>query len=171
MAARTALILALALAGTSPVAAMELSSPDIKQGTAIGLPQVYSKCGGGNASPALSWRGAPAGTKSFAITAFDPDAHGGWWHWIVYNIPANVTSMGAGAPPGAFEQGRNDFGNNEYDGPCPPPGSGTHHYEFTVWALGTPTLPTEGATEGKIVGPYLQTHALAHATLTATYER
>lgn len=155
----------------SQAAALELSSPEVAPGSTFALSHVYSECGGGNVAPVLAWKGAPAGTKSFVVTMFDPDAHGsGWWHWIVYNIPASVTGISGGVPADA-RQGRNDFGKAEYDGPCPPPGSGVHHYQMTVWALSTPTLPTEGATEGEIVGPYLKTHALASATLTATYER
>jgi Raf kinase inhibitor-like YbhB/YbcL family protein len=170
MGKAAALVLGASLVAATQAAAMELSSPGVAPGSTFALSHVYSECGGGNLPPALNWNGAPAGTKSFVVTMFDPDAHGGWWHWIVYNIPPSVMAISGGAPPGARE-GRNDFGKTEYDGPCPPPGSGVHHYQMTVWALGTPTLPTEGATEGKIIGPYLQAHALASATLTATYER
>ena len=177
MAARTALILTLALAGASPVAAMELSSPDIKQGTAVGLPQVYSKCGGGNASPALSWRGAPAGTKSFAITAFDPDAHGGWWHWIVYNIPPGTSALPAGAgdpkkgqmAAGAV-QGRNDYGSVGYGGPCPPPGK-PHHYNFTLYALKVAKLEVPQGASAALIGFNARAHALGEAKLTGMYGR
>ena len=166
-------IIAAAVIGlgmTLPAQAMELTSRDIAPGSTIALSHVYSECGGDNMAPMLSWRGAPAGTKSFALTVFDPDAPGGWWHWIVYDIPPTTTGIDGTMPTGARE-GRNDFGKAEYDGPCPPPGSGPHHYQFTIWALGTAALPTEGATEGETVGPYLKTHALASATLTAFYER
>ena len=169
----------LALGGffgfAAQASAMELASPDVAPGATLAKAQVHSECEGGNVSPALTWSGAPTATKSFVVTLFDPDAQGGWWHWIVYNIPAAANGLsrgaGAGALPAGARMGRNDFGKSAYGGACPPPGSGAHHYRFTVWALGTNALPTEGATEGEFVGPYLTTHALASATLTATYER
>ena len=170
MGKTAAVVLGLSLAAASQASALELSSPEVAPGSTFALSHVYSECGGSNQAPALAWKGAPAGTKSFVVTMFDPDAHGGWWHWIVYNIPASATGISGGVPAGA-RQGRNDFGKAEYDGPCPPQGSGVHHYQMTVWALGTPTLPTEGATEGEMVVSYLKAYALAHATLTATYER
>ncbi len=155
--------------------AMELASPDIASGAPLAKAQVYPECGGGNISPALSWKGAPAATKSFAVTMFDPDATGGWWHWIVYDIPANVHALGGGAGdaplPAGMRVGRNDFGVMGYGGACPPPGSGVHHYRFTVWALGTATTPFNGTVKGATIGPYLANNALASATLMATYER
>lgn len=159
------------IAGTASAAhAMELASPDVPPGSELSGAQLYTACGGGNIPPALIWSGAPKETKSFALTLFDPDARGGWWHWIVYDIPASVDRLGANLPPGA-KSGRNDFGTTGYGGACPPPGSGVHHYRFTVWALPTATIPVAGTPTGKIVGPYLEAHAIAHATLTATYQR
>src|SRR5215211_2435737 len=99
-------------------------------------------CSGANHSPALSWSGAPAGTKSFAVTAYDPDAPtgSGWWHWVMYNIPASATGLAAGAgngrnAPSGSQQGMTDFGTKGYGGPCPPVGSKPHHYQFKVFAL------------------------------------
>ena len=99
-----------------------------------------SNCHGGNVSPELEWENAPEGTKSFAVTVFDPDADDeGWWHWTVVNIPASVNSLPEGAsnqnllPKGAIE-GKTDFGNLGYGGACPPPGN-PHRYIFTVYAL------------------------------------
>ena len=158
--------------GATQASALELSSPDITPGATLAPAQVYSGCGGGNVSPALHWSGAPAATKSFALTVFDPDAHGGWWHWIVYDIPAAATSIAQGmVSPAGAQLGRNDFGHKTYDGACPPQGSGPHHYQFKVWALSTPALPDDAAAKGETIGPYLEAHALASATLTATYER
>src|SRR6476620_10493079 len=101
---------------------------------------------GGNVSPALSWSHAPPGTQSFALLMHDPDAPtgSGWWHWVVYNLPASTTSLAAGAgdptkkllPPGVV-QGRTDFGAPGYGGPCPPQGDKPHRYIFTVFALKT----------------------------------
>src|SRR5438105_15783798 len=115
-----------------------VTSTNISPGGKIADAQVYNSfgCKGGNVSPELSLNSAPAGTKSFAILMHDPDAPtgSGWWHWVVYNIPANVSSLPAGAgdpkksllPSGALE-GRTDFGEPGYGGPCPPPGK-PHRY-------------------------------------------
>jgi len=112
-------------------AAFVLTSADLHAGHAIASAQVYSGmgCDGQNQSPQLSWTGAPRDTKSFAITMYDPDAPtgSGWWHWVVFNIPADVTSLPTGAgrssknllPPGAA-LGNTDFGAPGYGGPCPP---------------------------------------------------
>src|SRR5574340_123730 len=127
--------------------AFELSSTEVPANGAVGLKHVFNGfgCNGQNVSPELTWKDVPAGTKSFAVTVFDPDAPtgSGWWHWVVYNIPANVTSLPAGAgadggkslPEGA-EMGRTDFGSKAYGGACPPPGK-PHRYVFTVHALKT----------------------------------
>ena len=114
-----------------------LSSPDITPGGTIAPAQVFNSfgCSGQNISPALSWSHAPQGTQSFALLVHDPDAPtgSGWWHWLVYNIPAAASSLPAGAgdpkakllPSGAL-QGRTDYGAYAYGGPCPPPGM-PHH--------------------------------------------
>jgi len=165
---------ALAAALSTGASAMELSSSDVAPGASLTLAQVFSECGGSNVAPALAWGGAPSGAKSYAVTLFDPDAHGGqgWWHWIVYNLPAGTNGLARGGvlPQGAAA-GRNDFGRKEYDGACPPEGSGTHHYQFTVWAMPTDTLAVDANASGEAIEPYLKAHAIANATLTATYER
>jgi len=168
-----AVTLASALAAGSALA-MNVTSTDVTQGASLAPAQVYSECGGGNVAPALAWTGAPAATKSFAVTLYDPDGHGGqgWWHWIAYDIPARTTALSrGGALPAGAQNGRNDFGKKEFDGACPPNGSGMHHYEFTVWAMPTPTLAVDAAATGEAIAPYLKAHALASAVLTATYER
>jgi Raf kinase inhibitor-like YbhB/YbcL family protein len=151
---------------------MELTSPDVVAGYSLAKAQLHPDCGGGNLAPALAWSGAPPGTKSFAVTVFDPDSSGGWWHWIAYDIAANTSGLPRGGvlPAGALA-GENDFGDKGYGGACPPQGSGAHRYQFTVWAMGSAVLPLEGANDDKIIGAYIQTHALAHAAITATYER
>ncbi len=156
--------------------AMELSSPNIKDGAALPLDQVKNDCGGRNVSPALSWSGAPPSAESFAVTVYDPDAQGGWWHWIVVDIPVSVHALPAGAgngsglPKGAV-QGQNDFGDAAYGGACPPPGAGWHSYNFTVWAVPKAHLPFAADAKPDEIGSYLKFHAVAHASLVAIYER
>jgi hypothetical protein len=176
----TSKLLAICLAMLAgPACAMDLKSHDVTDGARLSTQQVYTDCNGDNVSPTLVWSGAPAETKSFAVTLYDPDGgpHG-WWHWIVFNIPATVAELprnagvvgSAGVPDGAV-QGDNDYSNNAYSGACPPPGSGLHHYQFTVWAMDSAALPFDAGVTGLAIGPYLKKHALAQATLTATYQR
>ncbi len=133
---------ALSTASAQKPAMFTLTSPDVHAGQTIPMKHVFKgmSCTGENISPALSWSNAPKGTKSFAITVYDPDAPtgSGWWHWVVYNIPANVTSLpaGAGDPNSGLMlkgavQGNTDFGTAGYGGPCPPKGDKPHHYHFT----------------------------------------
>jgi Raf kinase inhibitor-like YbhB/YbcL family protein len=153
--------------------ALTLTSPDIADGGAINKEQVYTRCGGGNISPALSWNDAPAGTKSLAITAIDLDVKPNQWsHWIVLGLPPNVASLGKGTPlPADAKAEMTDFGDAAYAGPCPPAGSGVHHYQFTVWALGTakPQLPAHA--NANDVTAALQKNALAKASITGSYQR
>ena len=136
--------------------------------------------GGQNISPELQWSGAPAGTKSFALTMYDPDAPtgSGWWHWVVYDIPASATSLprGAGAAGGAqlpnsAKQGRTDFGSKEYGGAAPPPGHGPHRYIFTLYALNTDKLDVPEDASAAYVGFMIHFAKLGEAKLTAKYER
>ena len=135
--------------------------------------QVQAK---GNSSPHLRWSGAPAGTRSFAVTCYDPDAPtgSGFWHWTVANIPADVTELledasSGGLPRGAVE-GRTDFGAPGYGGAAPPPGHGPHRYIFTVFAVDVPQLDVTPDNSGAVFGFNLHFHTLATASLTATYE-
>jgi Raf kinase inhibitor-like YbhB/YbcL family protein len=158
--------------------AMELTSPDFANGTKLSPAQVNSRCGGQNRSPALRWSGAPAGTRSFALTLFDPDAGGGagFWHWLVLDIPAGTSALpedvgsGNGLPSGTV-QAANSFGEAGYGGACPPPGSGIHHYEFALYALGTARIPFNTYTNGIVLSAYLNGHAIATASLAGTYSR
>ena len=131
----TAFALFAALLGVEAAAAqtMTLTSPDIAPGAKIADEQVFNGfgCTGGNISPALSWSGAPKDTKSFALSVYDPDAPtgSGFWHWVVFNIPPDVTSLPknagnlkAGEAPKGAVQSRTDFGVPGYGGPCPPQG-------------------------------------------------
>lgn len=168
-----ALLVAGLMAGAAQAAPLSVTSSDLKENATIAREQVYGRCGGGNVSPALAWSGAPAKTKSFAVTVFDPDArHRGWWHWVVFGIPPKANALPHGKVPAPAWQGLNDFGNNEYDGPCPPAGDTPHHYEFTVWALDTGATPPFGKNiTGTAAKIWLTHHALAKGTLTARYGR
>lgn len=136
-------------------------------------------CAGGNKSPHLAWAGAPAGTKSFAVTCYDPDAPtgSGFWHWVVVNIPANVSELALDAgnpklsllPQGAL-QTRTDYGAPGYGGPCPPPGDHPHRYLFTVFAVGVDQLQVTPDTSAAIIGFQLHFNTLAKATLMGLYK-
>ena len=136
-------------------------------------------CAGGNLSPQLSWSGAPEGTKSFALTCFDLDAPtgSGFWHWVVVNIPADVTSLalGAGSGDGSMPDGalqtRTDFGAPGYGGPCPPEGDHPHRYLFTLHAVGVEALPVEADTSAAVVGFMLNFNTLAKAALMGLCKR
>ncbi|HWI82506.1 YbhB/YbcL family Raf kinase inhibitor-like protein [Ramlibacter sp.] len=137
-------------------------------------------CTGDNQSPALRWRGAPQGTKSYAVTCYDPDAPtgSGWWHWCVVNIPAGTTELprNAGAegdanlPRGAGHV-RIDYGVKAWGGPCPPPGDQPHRYVFTVHALGTERLDLPPDATAALAGFMINANTLARATFTARYGR
>lgn len=159
-----------------------LTSPDLPEGKPLANAQVFDSlgCTGQNVSPALTWTGAPAGTKSFAVTVYDPDAPtgSGWWHWLIFNIPASVTSLPAGAgdakggkAPKGSVQSRTDFGGPGFGGACPPPGDKPHRYIFTVHALKVESLPLDANVSGAMVGYYLGQNTLAKASFTRTYGR
>ena len=152
-----------------------LTSTDITDGATLPDAQVQAK---GDTSPHLAWSGAPDGTKSYAVTVYDPDAPtgSGFWHWTVANIPADATELmiGAGSsggdlPKGAI-QGRTDFGKIGFGGAAPPAGHGPHRYIFTVFAVDTETLPVTADDSGAVYGFNLHFHTLAKASITATYE-
>jgi Raf kinase inhibitor-like YbhB/YbcL family protein len=131
-------------------------------------------CDGGNQSPHLAWSGAPDGTKSFAVNCIDPDAPtgSGFWHWVMVNIPADVTELAVDAgnpaseklPKGAL-QIRNDLGTAAYIGPCPPENDHPHRYVFTVFAISLETLPVKPEASAAVVGFSLHFNTLAKATL------
>jgi Raf kinase inhibitor-like YbhB/YbcL family protein len=160
-----------------------LSSPDTRLGSKV--PEIYTAnlygCIGGNISPPLEWTGAPAGTKSFVVTLFDPDEHSdpsGWWHWIVYDLPASVDKLpkGVGAehssvlPTGA-KLGRTDVGNDAYLGPCPDKGDPPHRYTFTIYALSVEKLDVPADSSGAMVVSTANDHLLGKAVFIAHYGR
>ncbi len=177
---------ALVLAGVAlgaKAAPFSLSSSDIKPNGEIVNRFVYQGfgCHGDNVSPQLSWSGAPKDTQSFALLVHDPDAPtggAGWWHWIIYNIPAATTSLaqGAGTADGAAlpkgsVQGRTDFGTAGWGGPCPPPGHGKHHYHFTIYALKVAKLDVPDGAGAALVGYAVNANAIGKAELTGLYGR
>ena len=147
-----------------------LTSADFRDGDVLPDAQVYAL---GNTAPQLSWSGAPEGTKSFAITCYDPDAPtgSGFWHWTVANIPADLTDLAAGAAlPSDAVEGSTDFGEPGYGGAAPPAGHGPHRYIFTVFAVDVDRLPVTADDSGAVFGFNLHFHTLAKASITATYE-
>jgi Raf kinase inhibitor-like YbhB/YbcL family protein len=137
-------------------------------------------CEGDNISPHLAWKNPPSGTKSFAVTIHDKDAPtgSGWWHWLIFNIPADVQELptDAGntdkdlAPEGAV-QSVTDFGQPGYGGPCPPKGHGLHQYKITVYALDTEEIDAGKDTHPALVGFKLNQHTLSKASLIMYYGR
>ncbi|WP_018347416.1 YbhB/YbcL family Raf kinase inhibitor-like protein [Longispora albida] len=151
-----------------PVPAFALTSESMADGGRVADEQVYDR---GNVSPQLSWSGYPAQTLSFAVTCFDPDAPtgSGWWHWLVFNLPADVTSLAAGAalPAGAVTS-RNDYAEYGYGGPNPPHGP-AHRYVFAVHALDTARLDLDPDAPAAQVGGSIRRHTIARAVLTAEF--
>lgn len=167
---------------SASAAAFRLYSPEIKANGTIPKNFEFNGfgCSGENKSPALEWSGTPAGTKSYAVTVYDPDAPtgSGWWHWMVYNIPADVTELAAGAgvvnstalPQGAV-QNRIDYGFAGWGGTCPPQGDKPHHYIFTVYALKTGKLDVPADATAALTGFMIHANALGKASFTAKYGR
>ncbi len=178
-------VFTLALACVASLAHAEvftLSSPTVKAGATLGNAQVFKGfgCNGDNVSPALTWRGAPKGTQSYAVTVYDPDAPtgSGWWHWVVYNLPADASELPAHAgdadgkllPTGAV-QGRTDFGAPGFGGACPPVGDKPHRYIFTVHALKVPKIEVPADASAALIGFMLNANRLGKASFTAKYGR
>ncbi len=174
--------LLLAANGALAANGFQLASPTIKPDSTLGKDQVFNGfgCSGGNLSPALQWSGAPEDTRSYALTVYDPDAPtgSGWWHWMVYNLPATVGALPANAgkansttlPRGAL-QGRNDFGTRDFGGACPPPGDKPHRYIFTVYALKVDRLDLPADASAALIGYNINANKLGSATFTARYGR
>lgn len=148
---------------------MKISSPAFADGAPI--PVEYT-CDGENRSPHLTWDGVPRGARSLALIMDDPDApRGTFTHWVLYDIPAEVTKLGPDVADGDVGvSGRNSFGHPGYGGPCPPPGDRPHRYRFTLYALDVPTLDVSRGTR-KAVDAALRGHVLATAQLVGRYQR
>jgi Raf kinase inhibitor-like YbhB/YbcL family protein len=164
--------------------AFTLSSPDLPPGKPIAEQFTANAfgCHGPNVSPALQWRNAPAGTRSFAVTMFDPyrPPASGWWHWVVYDIPAAATQLprAAGTPgssgmPQGAQQGKPDGDAPEahYYGPCPDEGDPPHHYTITVYALKVEHLKVQATSTAANIDYEIATNTLAKATIVRLFSR
>ncbi|HKD97217.1 MAG TPA: YbhB/YbcL family Raf kinase inhibitor-like protein [Micromonosporaceae bacterium] len=159
-----------------------LTSTDARDGQPFAAPQMsgaFGVPGGEDASPQLSWSGAPEGTKSFAITVYDPDAptQSGFWHWAVADIPAHVTELptgagdasGSGLPAGAYQL-KNDGGMAQFIGAAPPAGHGHHRYFITVHALDVENIGVGPDASPAYLGFNIFSHSIGRATIVPTAE-
>jgi Raf kinase inhibitor-like YbhB/YbcL family protein len=173
-------LLATSMLSHAWAAGLSIDIPTIKPNSTLGDAQVYNGfgCSGKNISPAVKWSGAPSGTKSFALTLYDPDAPtgSGWWHWVVYNIPASASGLPEHAGdsdgkqlPGGAVQGQTDFGTVGFGGACPPVGDKPHHYIFTLYALKTDKIEVPPGSTAAMVGYMLHANQLAKSSVTALY--
>jgi Raf kinase inhibitor-like YbhB/YbcL family protein len=163
------------------VASFTVTSQDVKDGEKLAMPQVSGifGAGGEDVSPQLSWSGFPEGTKSFAVTVYDPEAPtaSGFWHWAVVDIPAGVTDLPSGAgdesaaglPQGAFQL-KNDAGGARFVGAAPPSGHGKHRYFIVVHAVDTESLGVSRDATPAFLGFNLFSHTLGRARLVPWYE-
>jgi Raf kinase inhibitor-like YbhB/YbcL family protein len=155
----------------------------LKSGDMIGqisINQVFNGfgCTGKNISPQLEWNNMPKGTKSFAITIYDPDAPtgSGWWHWVVFDITKDTNQILANAsamnklPKGTI-QSKTDFGKNEFGGACPPKGSKAHKYITTIYALDTEKLGLDKNANPALVGFMLNSHTIEKSSIVTYYKR
>lgn len=159
-----------------------LTSAQVPANSTVANAQVFNGfgCTGLNISPSLTWSGVPQGTQSLVLTVFDPDAPtgSGFWHWLVFDIAPTATSipLNAGVPnsttvPAGALQGYTDFGFSGYGGPCPPAGDPAHHYIFTLYALGIPSVGLTSGATGGLLGFVVLQNATAKTTFTATFGR
>ena len=166
------LIVSLAVADNFTLTSSELKGQLTKKQEFNGF-----GCSGENRSHQLSWSSAPKGTKSFAITVYDPDAPtgSGWWHWLVVNIPASVSNLPTGVasqelPKGAIET-INDYGVTSFGGACPPQGDKHHQYIFTIHALSVEKLDVTAKSDSALVGYMINAHTIEKSSLVSYYKR
>lgn len=174
--------LSLSISAFAQSSSFTVSSNDIAQGEYMSKAHEFNGfgCNGDDLSPHLKWSNAPEGTKSFAITVYDPDAPtgSGWWHWQIVNIPKNINEIKRGAgsqatnstPTGSI-QISNDYGIKGFGGACPPQGHGVHHYKFTVHALSVEKLTLPENASGALAGYMINANTIESSTLEALYKR
>jgi Raf kinase inhibitor-like YbhB/YbcL family protein len=175
---------ALLLLASFPVfsSSFSLSSSDIKAGEFMSSQFEFTGfgCDGGDQSPNLKWTGAPEGTKSFAVTVYDPDAPtgSGWWHWQLINIsatvaelPTNAGSVSVDLAPEGSQHIINDYGSAGFGGACPPVGHGAHRYQFTVHALSVELLDLPENASGALTGYMINANTIESSTIEAFYKR
>jgi len=161
-----------ALEEADMVPSINVTSLAFREGATI--PAKFT-CDGEDVSPALTWSTPPAGTKSLALIVDDPDApRSTFTHWVLFNIPASATGLSEGIAaspelPDGSKQGRTDFGQTGYGGPCPPPGR-PHHYRFTLYALHIKLELSAGASVSHLTKA-IDGHILARGRLTGVYQR
>lgn len=157
----------VALAEDKPAATetrLEISSPTFKEGEPISNDHFWNNfgCSGGNKLPDLTWSAGPEGTQSYAVTFYDHDAPtgSGFWHWVIYNIPADIRAIKNGELPAGSVEGNTDLGKPGFFGPCPPKGR-KHRYTFTVHALSVPKLDIDKASTAALTGFFIYQNTLA----------
>lgn len=159
-----------------------LTSGSFRNGGKLPDMQVFNNfgCHGGNQSPELKWSGVPKGTRSLVLTVYDPDAPtgSGWWHWVIYDIPAEVRQLVADAGtvegqaiPAGAKQGRNDMGTHDFGGACPPVGDKPHRYVFTLYALKIDHLDVPQEASPALIGYMTHMNAIAKTSITGLYAR
>ena len=157
-----------------PAAALEISSTAVQDKQPMSAQQVYHDCGGENISPDLRFAGVPAGAKSLALIVHDPDAphpHG-WYHWLVADIPVTVAGVAKGAKFALpARELPTDFGKPGYNGPCPPKGSGPHHYHFILYALDVEKIELPAGMTPYQVHQAIRLRAVKETEITGLYER
>jgi Raf kinase inhibitor-like YbhB/YbcL family protein len=147
---------------------MNLASPAFENHAAV--PKRFT-CEGENVSPQLEWSEVPEGTQELVVTCIDPDAPTGpFAHWSVWGLSPTTAGLAEGEVPPGARQGLNGFGSRGYRGPCPPPGHGTHHYLFTLLALGSKIDLAEGAAMGQLAAA-IKGIAIDRAIVVGTYSR
>jgi Raf kinase inhibitor-like YbhB/YbcL family protein len=176
------LVMSFWTSGALAAQKIDVGSRDIPNGKTIADKFVFSGfgCSGKNVSPEVHWSHLPAGTKSLALTVYDPDAPtgSGWWHWVVYNLPPTLKGLPEGAGnkngkrlPRNARQAVNDFGYAGYGGPCPPPGDAPHHYIFTVYALKTSRLKLPPHPSPALIGYFIHMNMIGEGRFVGRYGR
>lgn len=161
------------------VGSFTVTSSDVTDGEPMSDAHAHDSAGGSNESPHLAWSGAPEGTKSYVVTCYDPDAPtpSGFWHWVLVNLPGDVTELDRGAGksgaslPGNSFHVRNDYGSKDFGGAAPPEGDRAHRYYFVVHAVDTEALDVDDSVSPAVVSFNLAFHTLARAIITPTYQR